>query len=82
MSTGKFTPEKVLNIKEQDGKRILLIQWKSYSVENATWEPESKFTQLQIHPLIQKYEKSKAKDQAKNYALQHAEKIDCGENPF
>jgi len=43
MHEPKFVVEKVLNTKEQDGIKMVLVQWKNYSIEQSTWEPASKF---------------------------------------
>jgi|JI6StandDraft_1071083.scaffolds.fasta_scaffold314808_1 hypothetical protein len=75
-----YSVEKILDMKEQGGKRYYLVKWLNWDVKTCTWEEESNVEHLKS--LIKEYHQSRRYDRQQNIGLKKLDVISEGTSPY
>jgi hypothetical protein len=62
-----YTVEKIIDMKEQGGKRYYLVKWQDWDIRACTWEEAGNVEHLPA--LIRDYHKARKGDQQNNLSL-------------
>lgn len=72
--------EKILDMKEQDGKKYYLVKWEGWDIKTCTWEEGSNVAHLKS--FIKEYHQSRRYDQQHNLGIKKFEYIEPGMSPY